>query len=243
LFAGKVDVLVLGAGLGGVLGGLTARLGGGGRAFRAAASATGVAMVLFITLLQSRSAVSIGVDGRITNGLTIVVVLVTVVGLGLGLLGLTGRVGLGFALAAAAGATPMWFMRVLNAMGVGDGLQLQNAQDASNWLGAAVLAGARVVVGVQPIARTAAWPGVGLLAWIIGPTITAASYMDVFLRPGMGLPDMWGDHLSATMDVWQMAVSPDARPLAPWVVAIVVAAAVSVWLARRTPDVAAHPSQ
>ncbi len=233
LFAGNVGALVLGAGLGGVLGGLIARLGTGSRALRAGASASGVVIMMLVALLQSRGAVNAGIDGRITGGLTIVVIVVTMVGLGIGLLGVTGRVGLGFALASVAGATPMWVISVLNAMGVGAGNQLDDAQRASQWIGAAVLVVALISVGVRPTPRIVVWPGAVLLAWFIGPTITAASYMDVFLRPGMGLPDMWGDHLSATMDVWRMAASLDARPLTPWIVGVVLAGAAAVWLARR----------
>lgn len=243
LFAGNVGALVLGAGLGGVLGGLTARLGTGSLAARAGASAAGVVIVLLITLLPSRGAVSGDVDSRVTGGLTVVVIVVTIVGLGIGLLGVTGRIGLGLALAAAAGATPMWFMSVVNAMGQGAGTQLDDTQRASQWLGAAVLVAALICIGVRPVARIVAWPAVVLLAWLIGPTITAASYMDVFLRSGMGLPDMWGDHLSATMDVWRMAASLHARPLTQWIVGVVVAGGIAFWLARRQPAAPGRPAQ
>lgn len=243
LFAGNVTALVVGAGLGGVVGGLAARLGTGGRAARAGASATGVAIAMCATLVQSRSAASVGVDSRITNGLTVVVIVTTLVGLGIGVLGTTGRVGLGFALAAVAGATPVWLMAVLNAMGVGHGSDLRDAQELCRWSGAGVLAAALIVAGVQPAVRAAAWLGIVLLAWFIAPTITAAGYMEVFLRPGMGLPDMWSDHLSASADVWRMSASLEARPLTPWIVAIVLAGGVALWLARRPTTQPAQPAQ
>ncbi len=49
----------------------------------------------------------------------------------------------------------------------------------------------------------------------------------------MNAGELWRDNLSATVDVWQQAVSWDMRPLTPWITAIVVAAAVSLWLANR----------
>lgn len=234
LFAGNVGGLVLGAGLGGVLGGLVACVGAGSRAVRAGACATGVAIALSATLVQSRSAGGIGDDQRITNGLTIVVLIVAMVGLGIGLLGVTGRIGLGLALGAAAGAASMWATDVFHAVGLGDTAgELEWVHRVSEWSGALLLVAALVAVGLRPTIHAVAWPGVVVLAWFIRPTITAASYMDVFLRPGMSLTDLWGDHLSATMDVWRMSASTEARPLRSWFVAVGVALCVSLWLARR----------
>jgi hypothetical protein len=237
LLSGGVSQLVIGAGGGGVVAGLVAGLGAGTRVVRAGACAAGVAIALLVTLLQTRNGLSgSAVDSRVTSGLTVVVVVTAIVGLGLGLLCLIGRVGLGLAVGAAAGATPFWVMSVFNAFEVDstrDGLEV--AHRVSEWAGAVVLAVALICAGLQPAVRSAAWVGIVLLAWLIGPTITAAGYMEVFLRPGMGLPDMWGDPLSAAADVWRMAASLDARSLTPWITAIVVAAGVALWLARRPP--------
>lgn len=234
LSSGSVSQLVLGAGFGGVLAGLAAVFGAGSRALRAAACSAGVVLAFLVTLVQTRNGGSAAFDSRIAGGLTLVVVGTAIAGLGLGLLSLTGRIGLGLAIGTAAGAVPIWVMSVFNAFEVdstADGVQV--AHRVSEWSGAVVLAVALVCVGVLPAIRAAAWIGVVLVAWFIGPTITAAAYMEVFLRPGMGLPDMWGDQLSATWDVWQMAASLDARSLTPWIVPIVVAAVVAAWLARR----------
>jgi hypothetical protein len=248
LFAGSVSALVLGGGLGGVAAGLTTLLCAGSRAVRAAACASGVAIALLVSLLQSRRGLSgvegVGIDERVTNGLTVVTVLMTVVGVSLGLLCLLGRLGLGFALAAGAGAAPVWVMSVFNALRPDDSRAgLQGAHEVSAWIGAVVLAAALVAVGLRPAERIIAWLGVVLLAWIVSPTITAAAYMEAFLRPGMGLPDMWGDHLSATMDVWRMSASPEARSVTSWIVAIVVAGGVALWLARRPTDDPIQPAQ
>ena len=192
-------------------------------------------LALFIALLQSRSGVSeLLSDDRVVDGMTVVVVVVTLAGLGLGLLSLTGRVGLGFALAAVAGAAPIWLLSLLNALGVADGENLQNVDEATRWIGAAVLVAALVAVGVRPPVRLVAWVGVVLLAWLIAPTITASAYAEVLIRPGMGLREAWGDNLSATLDVWRQSASLDMRPLTPWFVAIVVAAIVSLWIDARS---------
>ncbi|KRC64069.1 hypothetical protein ASE12_04405 [Aeromicrobium sp. Root236] len=236
LYAGHVGELVVGAGLGGVAAGLLTLCGTGPRTLRAAACAVGVTGAVFITVLQSRSAVNgftfLRPDTRITNGLSVVVILTALVGLGLGLLALVGRIGVGLALAAVAGAVPSWLLSVHMAIGVNDLGSAQVVTDVSRWGGAAVLAFALVVIGMQPALRLVAWPGAVLVAWFVGPTITAASYMEVFLRPGMGLPDLWGEPFSAAADVWRLSASPDLRPLASWITAIVVAAAYAGWRTR-----------
>ncbi|KAA1398178.1 hypothetical protein [Aeromicrobium ginsengisoli] len=245
LMSGGVSQLVLGAGVGGVVAGLTSILSDGSRALRAGACTAGVAVALLVTLLQTRNGVSgTAVDTRITNGLTIVVIVTAIVGLGLGLLSLLGRVGLGFAVGALAGATPMWVMSVFMAFELVDTTgRLEVAHRVSEWSGAAVLAVALLCVGLVPGVRAVAWAGIVLLAWFIGPTITAAGYMEVFLRPGMGRHDLWGDQLSAAADVWRMAASLDARSLAPWGVPIVVAAAAATWLALRATPRPDQPAQ
>ncbi len=245
LLSGGVSTLVLGAGLGGVVAGLAAGLGAGTRVLRAGACAAGVAVALLVTLVQARNGVSgTVVDIRITNGLTIVVVLTAIVGLGLGLLCVTGRVGLGVAVGAAAGGTPMWVMSVFNAFEVDTTRHgLEMAQRVSEWSGAVVLAVALVCVGLLPAARSVAWAGIVLLAWFIGPTLTAAGYLEVFIRPGMSRPDLWRDQLSAAADVWWMSASPELRRLAPWIAAIVIAGAVTLWLARRPTPEPEQPAQ
>jgi len=245
LMSGGVSQLVLGAGVGGVVAGLTAMRNDGSRVLRAAACSAGVAVALLVTLLQTRNGVSgTVVDSRITNGLTIVVVVTAIVGLGLGLLSLLGRVGLGLAIGALAGATPIWVMSVFNAFQLDDTAgRLQVAHRVSEWSGAVVLAVALLCVGLVPAVRSVAWVGVVLLAWLIGPTITAAGYMEVFLRPGTGLQELWGDQLSATADVWRMAASLDARSLAPWITPIIAAAAAAIGLALRDTAPADQPAQ
>ncbi|KQV76835.1 hypothetical protein ASC61_18530 [Aeromicrobium sp. Root344] len=245
LMSGGVSQLVLGAGVGGVAAGLTSLLSDGSRALRAGACAAGVAVALLVTLLQTRNGVSdTAFDSRVTNGLTVVVVVTTIVGLGLGLLSLVGRGGLGFAVGALAGATPYWVMTVFMAFQFVDTTgRLEVAHRVSEWSGAVVLAGALLCVGLVPGVRAVAWVGIVLLAWFIGPTITAAGYMEVFLRPGMGVADRWGDQLSATADVWRTAASLDARSLAPWAAPIVVAAAAATWLALRARARTDQPAQ
>jgi hypothetical protein len=128
-------------------------------------------------------------------------------------------------------------------MGMGHGSDLRDAQELCRWTGAGVLVAALIVAGLQPAVRAVAWLGIVLLAWFIGPTITAAGYMEVFLRPGMGLPEMWSDQLSASADVWRMSASLEARPLTPWIVAVVIAGGVALWLARRPTTQPTQPAQ
>jgi len=247
LLAGHVGELVLGAGLGGAAAGLSSRLGTGSQGLRAGACAVGVAGALFVTVLQSRHVVGgsifLSTDVRVTNGLSVLVMLTALVGLGLGLLAMTGPVGLGLGIATVAGAVPAWLAGVLLAVGVADSGSAVWVNDVGRWAAAASLVVALVTIGVRPAVRLVAWPGAVLLAWLVGPTLTAASYMEVYLRPGMGMADMWGDGLSAAADVWRMAASLDARPLAPWITAIVVAAALSLWLARQPTAASKQPAQ
>lgn len=254
LFSGQVSTLVLGAGVGGVAAGLVTLLAQGPRGQRAAAAASGVTVAVAATLIESRQALdatgldSFGTDDRLVNGLTLIVVVTTLVGLGLGLLGLTGGLGLGLALAALAGVLPVWGSNVSYAIGGTEAGNLEHTQEVFRWLGTAALVIALVVIGLRPVALVAAWIGAVLLAWIIGPTITAAAYIEVLLRPGMGLPEQLGDHLSATFDVWRMAASTDARPLTPWIVAIALALTVALWRINQQvipsdPIPATDPSQ
>jgi hypothetical protein len=236
LFTGHVSELVVGAGVGGLCAGLVPLLGRGSRAARIAAVATGVAVTVAIVVLQSRSALT-GTDGRVLDGLSVLVVGITVVALAIGLLATTGRVGLGIAGAAIAGAAPVWLPAVLSQLGLDAPEAFRHVTDATRWVGAVLLAASLVTIGVRPVVRLVWWPVAIVLAWLVSPTATAAGYIEPMLRPGMGLPDMLGEHISATLDVWRMSASVDARPLTPWIVAIVAAVAISLVLDRvRTKD-------
>ena len=248
LVAGNISTLVLGSGVGGLAAGLITTLARGTRLERVGAASAGVALTLLVTLMESRSAIgdtgpaAFDNDDRVTNGLTVIVVVMTIAGLGVGLLALTGSVGMGLALGGVAGATPMWLAKVLSAVGGTEAGNMQHTYATTQWFGAAVLVAALVIVGLRPAARVAAWPGIVLLAWIIGPTLTAAGYLEAFLRPGMGLPHLLRDFLSAATDVWRMAASPEARPLTPWIAAIVVAVGTALWLARRPSSATDQPA-
>ena len=60
--------------------------------------------------------------------------------------------------------------------------------------------------------------------------------MEQLLRPGTSLSDAFGESFDLAWQVWQRAASLELRPLTPWVVAIVVAALVSIGIgwSRRT---------
>lgn len=242
LFAGNVSALAIGGGLGGVAAGLVVLLGRDGRARSALAVAAGVAIALVVTVVQSRGVLSGTADGRfdsdprVLNGLTAGLVAMTVLGLMLGLLALTGPVGLGVALAAVAGAAPVWTSSVLDQVGLFGPGSYDHAATLVRWVGAAFLVAALVAIGLRPALRLVGWPVAIVLAWIVGPSVTAAAYIEPLLRPGMGLPDMLGDHISASLEVWRMAASFEARPLTPWVVAIIAAAGIAFARSQMTTD-------
>ncbi|MCL3818953.1 hypothetical protein [Aeromicrobium wangtongii] len=238
LFTGHVSELLVGSGVGGLTAGFVPLLGRGRRASRIAAVAAGVTVTVAIVVMQSRSALG-GTDGRVLDGLTALVVLVTVVALAIGLLATAGRAGIGIAGAALAGAAPVWLPAVLSQVGLDGPGAFQHVTDGARWVGAAMLAASLATIGLRRVARLVWWPVAIVLAWIVSPTVTAAAYIEPMLRPGMGLPDMLGEHLSATLDVWRMAASPGVRPLTPWIVAIVAGVVVSLVLDRvRAKD---HP--
>ncbi len=240
--------LVLGAVAGGIGAGLLARLTGR-RGPALAATAGGVALAVLVTLVQSSSAVrgaaagSFAADPRVLTGLTVVVVCAALAGWLLGSAAVLGRPGLGVALAVLAGLAPSWVGGVLSRLA---GPEAHTALDrTATWSGAAVLALALVVVGLHPPARLVWWPVVLVAAWFTGPALTALVYLGPSLRSGAGLPGTLFDSVSAAWQVFGEASSPDFRDLTPWVVAGVVALAVSAVLAtrlRRGPGERPEPS-
>ena len=250
LFAGNLSAMVLGGGLGGLAAGLVALLGRGGRWRRAGAVTLGVVIAATVTLLQSAltlrdpSPSNMSAADRVLVGLVVVAIVSTIVGLGWGLVALGGRVGLGLALAGVAGAVPWWLTAVLAAVGADRSVQdLYGSTDVSQWIGVTVLAAALVVIGVRPVARTLWWLLAVALAWVVGPTITASTYMEQLLRPGTKPSDVFGESFDLAWQVWRMAASVERRPLTPWIVAIAVAAVVSIGIGRvrRSPAPDADP--
>ncbi|MGY1686055.1 hypothetical protein ACI8AK_10735 [Geodermatophilus sp. SYSU D00867] len=98
------------------------------------------------------------------------------------------------------------------------------------WLQALLLATALVVVGVRPGARLVLWPVVVLVAWLVGPALTAVAWWEPLLRPGTGLPRTLGDALAGAWQVFGLAASPLGRDRGPWVAAVVLAVFVAVLL-------------
>lgn len=206
---------------------------------RAAAATAGVAVAVVLTLIQSRRAIEFGrsnffaADTRVLDGLCLLVVVAAAIGAALGLLGSTGTIGLGVAASAVAGLAPVWLISLLNgAVGADPGL-FRLLTEISQWTGAALLALALFTIGHRPASRAFAWPLVVLFVRLVGPTVTALTYLEQLLRPGAGLPASLPEHLSAAMQVWTEASSPAARPLIPWVTAAIAAVALSIWHERR----------
>jgi hypothetical protein len=241
LSGSSVFELVISAGVGGVLAGLVGLLGRGRGWARTAAVVTGVVIVLALAVAQSRAALDgsqLGggqtTDARLTGGLGLLVVGVTLLGLALGVASLLGRPGLAMAVAALAGALPLWVASLVDV--VSDAaLRHGTVLALSRWSGAVLLVVALVVAGMRPVVRLLWWPAAVLLAWIVQPSTTAAGYLGMSLSRGPRSPDAVREYASAAWQVWRQAIEPGARPLAPWVVAVVVAAALCWVLERRRP--------
>ncbi|MGY1689695.1 hypothetical protein [Geodermatophilus sp. SYSU D01105] len=239
LRAALLTALVLGAVAGGVLAGLAgllARPGSGGRALLATGCGTALAVVVCLTQSVAWAGRGSGFDAdqRVLTALSAVVVGTTLLAWGLGSLAVLGRPGAGVALGVVAGVLPGWLTSVVLAV-----LPLQALSTVGTlavWGQAAALAGALVAAGVRPPARLALWPVVLLVAWFVGPALTAVTYLEPSLRPGVGLPRGLGDALAGAEQVFWLSASPLVRQLLPWVVAVVGAVFLAVLLAgRRRP--------
>ncbi|MFC5678416.1 hypothetical protein [Aeromicrobium endophyticum] len=240
LAASSTDALVVSCVVGGVAAGLVGLLGRGRRVPRLVAVVAGVALALALALVQSRSAFASGgadgqtTDPRVTGGLSVLVVVVTVAAALLGAASLAGRPGRGLALAAAAGAAPLWLFEVVSS------LSQTTAFDGSidgpaRWSGAVVLAVGLATIGIRPVVRLALWPVAVLLAWVVAPTATASGYFATSLSRGPRSAALVQEYLSTAGQVWRQAVEPGQRPLAPWIAAIVVAGVLAWVLDRRRP--------
>lgn len=245
---GAIGEPVLGAGAGGLAAGFVALLGRRNERQNVLAVAVGVAVVVTVTLVQSVTATrsmgpgmgpyTSGVDPRLVNGVTVIVVVVTALGLAVGLLALAGRVGLGIALAGVSGVFAVWIVPVVMAMGIDSYRPPQGLVETGRWVSAGVLCAALLVIGVRPWVRVLWWPVAIVLAWWVSPTVTASYYAEQVIRPNSGLPDSLGDHFSGIAQVWKASAALDMRPLTPWAFAVAVAAVVPVlgqttWLRRR----------
>ena len=239
LFTGSLSLLAVSAGFGGIAAGLLARAAKGRLRVRAVAVTTGVAAVVVLTLIQSRRAIGAGrsdsfaADSRVLDGLCLLVVVAAASGVALGLLGNSGTLGLGVAAGAVAGLAPVWLISLFNgAVGADQGL-FRLLAETSQWTGAALLALALFTIGHRPAPRVLVWPLVVVFVWLVGPAVTAVTYLEQLLRSGAGLPASLPEHLSAAIQVWTEASSPAARPLIPWVSAVIGAIALSAWKGRK----------
>jgi hypothetical protein len=245
LIAGQLGALVTGAFSGGlVAGGVGLAARAGDRRLVAPATFGGMTAVAAIAFLQAGRVIGgsggFDADRRVVLGLSAIAVLATVAGWAFGSCWIFGRPGLGIGLGALAGVLPFWLgalaVTVINEVsGPGTITSLRGI----TWAAALVLALAFLTVGVRPLSRPAWWPVVLVVAWLVGPVLTAAGYIEVYLRSGAGLPGTLPEALAATWQVFGQALRPGNRYVLPWVVAVVLAAVVSVVLVRRS----ARPSE
>jgi hypothetical protein len=234
-----LGILIFGGLTGGLVAGLLCLFAPTDRRWRAAAFALGgVAVALAVVIaLASRTVGGDGFAGdrRVVMGLSAATVLASLVGWFLGACSAFGRPGLGVALGAVSAVVPGWLLALVG--GVTSATQESflfgpGWTTATTWLGACLLAGALVTVGLRPPARAAWWPLVVLVAWFVAPVLTAAGYLEVYLRPGAGLPNSLPDALAATWQVFGQSALPEYRPVIPWLVAVGVAVVASLVLAR-----------
>jgi hypothetical protein len=241
LISSVLGLLVTGALTGGVLAGLLGLAAGPQRRLPAlAATFGGTAVAVIATLVLTgtrlREAASSEFDGErpVVLGLSLAVAVLALVGWGVGAGALLGRPGTGLALAVLAGLVPSWTSAVLFTVVDADPYTtVQVVAYVSQWLGAAVLLGGLVVVGVRPATRLLWWPWLVAAAWLVGSFVTAVGYLSSLLRPGAGLPRSLPDSLDATLQVFLAASNPASRYVEPWTVAVVAAVVVSVVLDRR----------
>ena len=242
LAASSTDSLIVSSGVGGILAGLVTLLGRGNRLARLSAVVAGVMLAVTAAVVQSRGALDQGgiggqtTDARVTGGLSLLVVAVTVVAMALGATSMAGRPWLGLALAAAAGAAPMWVVELVSSISR-TAASSGHLEAPARWSGTAVLVVALVSIGVRPPARLVWWAVALVLAWLVAPTVTASGYFAMSLSRGPRTAAFVQEYLSASGQVWRQAVQPADRPLVPWIVAI-VGAGVLAWTIdrRRSPD-------
>jgi hypothetical protein len=209
----------------------------------------GVALGVVLVLLQAvgslRAASGVDGDNRALVGLSAITVLAAVTGWFLGSVALFGRPGLGVALGALSAVVPGWLSSLAFVF-------VDRSQDFlvlgpdwawfTWWVGAAVLGFALVTAGVRPLSRLAWWPLIVLVAWFIGPALTAVGFVEVYLRRGTGVPRLLADALAAAWRLFGQAALPTYRSLLPWVCAILGAAAVAFVLPTLSRTRAQEPS-
>jgi hypothetical protein len=237
----SLGILVFGGLTGGLVAGLLCLSAPPGCRWRASAFALGgVALSLVVVIvLASRTVGDDGFDGdpRVVAGLSAATVLASLAGWFLGACSAFGRPGLGVALGVLSTLAPSWLLGIVGPVAsAASGRSILFGPEwatATSWVGACLLAVALVTVGLQPPSRAVWWALVVLVAWFVAPVLTAAGYLEVYLRPGAGLPNSLPDALAATWQVFGQAALPVHRPVLPWVVAVVVAVVAALVLRRR----------
>ncbi|MGY1725799.1 hypothetical protein ACI79J_02380 [Geodermatophilus sp. SYSU D01062] len=242
LRAGLLTPLVLGAAVGGLLAGAPALLVPAGRRGGALlATGCGAVLGIAVTVLQSVAASDAGAgfdsDPRVLTGLAVLTAGLGVLAWGAGSLVLAGPAGAGVVLGLGAGLLPGWLSTLLPSAP-----SSPVAGTVLLWLQALLLATALVAVGVRPVARLVLWPAVVLIAWLVGPALTAVAWLEPLLRPGTGLPRTLGDALSGAWQVFGLAASPMGRDWGPWVTAVVLAVFVAVLLDGRRRALTGPPA-
>ncbi|MDP3892329.1 hypothetical protein [Nocardioides sp.] len=239
LMTSQLALLVTGSLVGGVCGGLAVVLGGGRRWLTVVSSGLGVAVAVTVVLVQATSAIrarpgaGFAADDRVLIGLCAVVAVASLIGWLFGAAVVLGRPAWGLALGVLAGAAPAWVSGVaLPVVGL-DPRTVEVVAQVGRSVGSVLLIAALLAVGSRPLSRVALWLVVVLLAWFVGPTLTAAGYLEQLLRPAAGLPHALRSTVEAAWQVFAQASSPGNRPLSGWLYALLAAAALSLLLRVR----------
>jgi len=240
LTAPSMSLLVLGALVGGVVAGMLGLVARPGHRLRSAmATLTGVGVSVTVAGGQAVLAASTAAPGAFASdplvlaGLCVVLGLTALLGWAFGACATLGRPGAGMALAVLAGAAPAWLSSSLTQLTGSSPLgQLGAGGTTIVWLGGAVLGIALAVIGVRPPSRLIWWPVALLLAWMVGPVLTAVAYLEQLIRPGAGVPRFLIEAVQADVQVLGSAAALGARSLAPWVAAIAIGVALAFTVPR-----------
>jgi hypothetical protein len=246
--------LVYGALTGGVVVGMLGLLAPRSWRARAATStAAGLAVALAVVLVQAGVSLAYGhADARVAFGLVAATWGAAVAGWLLGACSALGRSGIGVALGVLAAVVPGWLGDLGRVLTDGSAfytaeLTLGPLEEPSwlewvgrswtAWVGTGLLVAALVTVGLRPVARLAWWPLAVLVAWFIGPALSAAGNLDAYLLPRPGSATL-PDPLTWSWQIFDFSSLPTSRDVVPWLLAIVLAAVAAPflrWTGSRQP--------
>ncbi|HEX2895792.1 MAG TPA: hypothetical protein VHO29_17445 [Marmoricola sp.] len=171
-------------------------------------------------------------DPRVLTGLVAVVGATTLVGAAFGTLASLEAGFLPLAAALAAGQLPAWVHGFL--VGASSpGAHVHTADTVAHALMALLMLAAFVLSVRRSAWWVLLWPVAVAMIWVATPFGVMTVYLAGQLRPSAGLPGSLPDILSGGVDVFRASFWESPQPRWPWLVAVVLAAAWTVF-ERRT---------